>query len=159
MKSKNLKNNTEAVLTERMNVNDKEYYQAQALLLNKVRTRSDSRKLRIELLANKYEIEDYVKSTQSDQIQVGNFINKLLSTFKLRQNHVASHLNVSRSSFNKVINGERELNHELALKLGKLFSVNPMLLLDIQDKNKLDTLKLEKENELKEYSLKDLIGG
>ena len=75
----------------------------------------------------------------------------------IRQNKFADYIGVRPSNLSKLIKGERSLSHELALVLGKIFNNDPMLWLDVQDKNKLDELSKSKRNEIKKYSLKDLM--
>ncbi|WP_157941280.1 MULTISPECIES: helix-turn-helix transcriptional regulator [Arenibacter] len=80
-----------------------------------------------------------------------------MAAFEIRQNKLDEYIGVRPSNLSKLIKGERSLKHELALVFGKIFNNNPMLWLDIQDKNKLDELSKSKRSEIKKYSLKDLI--
>jgi len=159
MKKEVMKNKSDGVLTDRMDVNSDGFENFQAILLNKSRERSRERKLRIELMAQRFKIEDYLVSKRKKQIQVGDFLSNYLTTFNLKQNQVAEYVGILPSSLNKILKGERDLNHEYAMKLGVLFHVDPMLLLDIQDKNKLFDINESKKKELSKYSLKDLLNG
>ncbi|MCK5677577.1 MAG: HigA family addiction module antidote protein [Flavobacteriaceae bacterium] len=157
MKEKKLKNKINTVYTERMNTDNENFDNFQATILNRSQERSTERKYKIALMANKIRIQDYLNSNFKKQITVGYFLNEYLTTFNLRQNQVATYIGTQPASLNKIINGQRELSHELALKLGRLFRIDPMILLDIQDKNKLRTLQDINKSELTRYSLKDLI--
>ena len=91
-------------------------------------------------MALKFKMEDYLRSDGKQSLLVGDFLKAYLSAFEIRQNKFAQYIGVRPSNLNKLIKGERALNHELALVFGKIFNTNAMLWLDIQDKNKLDEL-------------------
>ena len=156
MPRERLSNKEKRVLTERTDVKSLEFKEFQALLLNKSRERSESRRVMIELMAQKFKIEDYLKSDKGAVIDVGYFLNEYLKTFEIRQNKFADYLGIPPSNFNRLIKGG-SLSHELAFKMGKVFQINPMLLLDIQDKNKLMKIKKTKMDEIKNYSIQDLL--
>ena len=128
-----------------------------AILLNKSKARSREQNNLIELMSLKFQMEDYLRSESKQNLLVGDFLKAYLATFKIRQNKFAEYIGVRPSNLSKLISGERSLNHELALVFGKIFNTNPMLWLDIQDKNKLNELSKSKGSEIKKYSLKDLI--
>lgn len=152
---KNLRNTQ--ILTDRTNVGTDEFNKFQAILLNKSKERSKERDNLIELMALKFKMEDYLRSDAKQSVLVGDFLKEYLATFQIKQNKFAEYIGVRPSNLNKLIKGERSLNHELALVLGKIFNNGPMLWLDVQDKNKLDELSKSKRSEIKKYSLKDLI--
>lgn len=156
MPRERLTNKEKRVLTERTDVKSLEFKEFQALLLNKSREKSETRRVMIELMAQKFKIEDYLKSDKGAIINVGYFLNEYLKTFEIRQNKFADYLDVPPSNFNRLIKGG-SLSHELAFKMGRVFHINPMLLLDIQDKNKLAEIKEAKMNEIKNYSIQDLL--
>lgn len=88
---------------------------------------------------------------------VGDFLKAYLSAFGIRQNKFAEYIGLSPPNLTKLIKGERSLNHELALVFGKIFNNDPMLWLDVQDKNKLFELSKSKKQEINRFSLNDLI--
>lgn len=157
MSRERLTNKAKRVLTERMDVESLEFKEFQAFLLNKSRERSETRNIMVELMSQKFKIEDYLKSSKGTVIDVGDFLNEYLNTFEIRQNRFAIYLGVGPSSLNRVIKGEKSLSHELAFKMGKVFRINPMLLLDIQDKNKLIEIQEAKKSEIRNYSIEDLL--
>lgn len=146
------------VLTERMDVGTKEFNEFQAILLNKSKERSEKHNHIIELMALKFKMEDYLISKDGRFKLVGDFLKAYLTAFKIRQNKFAEYIGIRPSNLSKLIKGERPLNYELALVFGTIFNNDPMLWLDIQDKNKLDELSKTKGKEIKNYSLDDLIG-
>lgn len=153
-----MKNTKKAqVLTDRMDVGSDEFNEFQAILLNKSKERSLERINLIELMALKFKMEDYLRSENKQLLLVGDFLKSYLAAFKIRQNKFAEYIGISPPNLTKLIKGERSLNHEQALVFGKIFNNDPMLWLDVQDKNKLDRLSEQKKNEIKKYSLSDLL--
>lgn len=157
MKEQNRNNSKSGVLTERMDIGTQEFNKFQAILLNKSKERSKERNKEIELIALQFQMEDYLKSNDQNSKIVGDFLKAYLNTFEIRQNRFAEYIGLRPSNLSKLINGERSLNHELALVFGTIFGNDPMLWLDIQDKNKLAELSKVKKNKIKKYSLDDLI--
>lgn len=145
------------VLTDRMDVGTDEFNEFQAILLNESKGRSKERNNVIELMALRFKMEDYLRSDNTKSLLVGDFLKAYLAAFEIRQNKFAEYIGVRPSNLSKLIKGERSLNHELALVFGKIFNNDPMLWLDVQDKNKLYELSKSKRREIKKYSLKDLI--
>lgn len=157
MKKQEINKNKEQVLTDRMDVGSREFDEFQAILLNKSRERSKERKKMIELMALKFKMEDYLHSKDKHSELVGDFLKAYLNAFEIRQNKFAKYIGLKPSNLTKLIKGERSLNHELALIFGTIFGNDPMLWLDIQDKNKLYELSKTKRKEIEKYSLDDLI--
>lgn len=157
MNKQEINKNKERVLTERMDIGTKKFNEFQAILLNKSKERSNERKKMIELMALKFQMEDYLNSEDKHSKLVGDFLKAHLKTFDIRQNKFAQYIGVRPSNLTKLIKGERSLNHELALVFGTIFGNDPMLWLDIQDKNKLYELSKTKRKEINKYSLDDLI--
>jgi len=149
--------NKAQVLTDRMDLGTAEFNELQAILLNKSKGRSDEQKKMVELMALKFKMEDYLNSKDKHSKLVGDFLKAYLNAFEIRQNKFAEYIGVRPSNLTKLIKGERSLNHELALVFGTIFSNDPMLWLDIQDKNKLYEVSQAKSKEIKKYSLDDLI--
>lgn len=149
--------NKEQVLTDRMDVGTREFHEFQAILLNQSKERSNERKKIIELMALKFKMEDYINFKEQHSEMIGDFLKAYLDTFDIRQNKFAEYIGLRPSNLTKLIKGERSLNHELALVFGAIFENDPMLWLDIQNKNKLYELSKIKRKEIKKYSLDDLI--
>jgi len=145
------------VLSERMDVGSESFNELQAFLWNKSNKRSQEQKVHIELMALTFKMEDYLRADDSSSRKVGDFLMDYLAALEIKQNRFALYLGLKASNLNKLIKGERPLNHELALIFGKIFRNDPMLWLEVQDKNKLYQVRKEKSEELDKYSLDDLI--
>lgn len=155
-KTENNKNKAQ-VLTDKTEVGTKEFNEFQAIVLNKSKERSSKQKKSVELMSLKFKMEDYLNAEDKHSQTAGDFLKSYLNTFGIKQNKFAEYIGIKPSNLSKLISGERPLNHKLALIFGKIFRNNPMLWLDIQDKNKLYELSKNKNNKIKNYSLDDLI--
>lgn len=146
------------LLTERMDVNSSDFSQFREILLNKSKEQSKWQKINIELAAIKIQMEDYIKSNDNSEPKLlGEFLKLFLDTLHIRQNRFANYIDIEPSNLNKVIKGERHINTEIALKIAKIFEIDPLLLLEIQVKNDLLKIINTKSKQIEKYSLKDLL--
>ncbi|MBI9039607.1 MAG: hypothetical protein JEY97_15870 [Bacteroidales bacterium] len=150
---------TNDALTNRMDVGTNSFDEFQAILLNKSKKQTIEQKRKIELLALKFKMEDYLKSEGHDIKLAGEFLKLYLKTLHIQQNKFANYIGINPSNLSKLIIGERPINYELALIFGKIFNNNPMLWIEIQAKNELMKLKKTKSQKYQSYSLNDLITG
>jgi len=144
-------------LTNRMDVGTNNFDKFQAILLNKTKEQTTEQKRRIELLALKFKMEDYLKSEGHDVRLAGEFLKLYLKTLNIRQNKFANYIGLNPSNLNKLIVGTRPINYELALIFGNIFNIDPMIWIRIQAKNELNKLNETKRKKYKDYTLNDLI--
>ena len=103
-------------------------------------------------------MEDYIKSTNESKPKLlGEFLKLYLDTLHIRQNKFANYIDIEPSNLNKVIKGERQITSEIALKIAKIFELDPLLLLEVQIKTELLKLMNTKSKQIGKYSLKDLL--
>jgi len=150
-------NEVNGVLTEKMDVSTKGFDELQSILLVKSKERTTQQKQNIELLALKYEMEDYINSTESKIKMVGDFLKHFLKYLGIQQNNFATYIGLKPSNFSKLLSGERPVNYDLAIKFGSLFNHHPMLWIEVQAKNELQKLLKAKQNDYYNYSLSDLM--
>ena len=148
-----------SVLTNRMNENSDEFNKLQAILLNKSREQTEQQKRDVELMALKFTMEDYLESDNSDITSVGEYLKTLLKVTRIRQNKFADYIGLKPSNLSKLIGGERPISHEVALVLGKIFKIEPMIWLNIQAKNELKRLTHSNADKYNHYSLNELMQG
>ena len=154
---KQLEEPKESTLTKKMDVGTNGFDDFQAILLGKSKKRTENQKRKIDLLTLKYQMEDYLNSGQSSEKTVGDFLKLILKTLKIQQKQFAEYIGLKPSNLSKLINGERSINYDLALILGRLFNHNPMLWIEIQAKNELNRLLHAERKKYSIYSLNDLI--
>ncbi len=146
------------LLTERLEVNNPDFSQFQEILLNKSKEQTKWQKINIELAAIRIQMEDYIKSNKKGESKLlGEFLKLFLDALHIRQNKFAHYIDLEPSNLNKIIKGERQINSEIALKIAKIFKLDPLLLLEIQIKNDLLKITNAKSKQIEKYSLKDLI--
>ena len=159
MKKKNYKEPSSGILTNSMDVGTKEFNEFQAILLNKSKAQTEHQKRTIELMAIKFKMEDYIKSEDADIKLAGEFLKSFLKTTHIRQKKLAKYIGLNPSNLNKVLGGERPISYEIALILGKIFNIEPMMWLNVQTKNELKKITQSNKNKYARYSLDDLIQG
>ncbi|MEQ9219610.1 MAG: HigA family addiction module antitoxin [Cyclobacteriaceae bacterium] len=158
MKNDQNKKVSSGVLTKPMDSGQQEFDQFQAIILNRVRNQTQKQKRTVELMGLKFKMEDYLTSKHEDELKLaGEFLKAHLNVLKIQQNKFAHYIGLRPSNLSKVLKGERPLNSEMALILGKLFDQDPMIWLDIQTKNELIRLSKSKAQKLKKYKLDDLV--
>lgn len=148
---------TNGVLTNRMDVETNSFDEFQAILLNKSKEQTIEQKRKIELLALKFKMEDYLKSEGHDIRLAGEFLKLYLKTLHIQQNKFANYIGINPSNLSKLIVGERPINYELALIFGNIFDIDPMLWIKIQAKNELKKLNKIRRKKYQNYTLNDLI--
>ncbi len=155
--NKETKSIEHGALTTQMDVKSSDFDRFQAKLLNRSKERTQEQKLNIEMLALKYKIEDYLKDENADIQKAGEFIKQYLKILQIKQNRFAEFIGIKPSNLTKLLKGERPINYELALILGNIFNVEPMLWIEIQAKNEMSRLKRLKDKGLYRFSLKNLL--
>ena len=155
--NKKIKEPVSGVLTERTDITSTDFEKFQANLLNRSRERTNEQQLNIELLALRYRIEDYLNNEEGDIQAAGDFIKQYLKVLRIKQNRFARYIGIKPSNLSKLLKGERPINYELALILGRIFKIDPMLWIEIQAKNEMQRLKRTKGKEYYKYSLDELL--
>jgi addiction module HigA family antidote len=146
------------LLTESMDANTSEFHEFQAIVLNHSSGQTDWQKINIELAAIRIQMEDYIKLTHNTEPKVlGDFLKMYLDTLHIPQNKFAHYINIEPSNLNKIIKGERQISSEIALKIAKIFVLDPLLLIEVQIKTEFLKLIKTKKNQLSNYSLKGLL--
>lgn len=121
---------------------------------------SKEQKLRNELLAIQYRIEDYIESESiSDRLRVLDFVKLYLKTFNVTQKKLADLFEMKDSNLHKYLVGERKLNAGIVLKLSSFSNLNPEYWLRVEVKNELIEITKEKErsNDYQKYDYRNLL--
>lgn len=146
----------ESTLTQSMDIGTAEYEDFKALLLKRSQERTEDQRRSIDLLALKYQMEDYLASEDAMEISAGSFLKDILKTLHIQQKKFAAYIGMKPSNLSKLISGERNINYDLALTFGRIFEHDPMLWIQIQAKNELMRLQHAEKRKYDLYSLKDL---
>lgn len=118
---------------------------------------SPERKLRNEILAVKYQMQDYIEQQEIErEMRILDFVKLYLKILNITQKEFASMFEMKDSNLYKYLTGERKLNSDLALKLSSFSHTQPELWYYIQIKNELLELKKEK-GKIKKYEKYDYV--
>jgi len=147
------------VLTNPMNVHNKEFKELQLFISKKAASLSEKEKINLELFALQIKIEDYLNSKEDEGqvITVGDFLRLYIDKLKLKQNRLAKYIGINPANFNKILSGSRKINFELSFMLGQIFNLDPKAWMLIQVKNEYMELKKKKATYFQKYKLEDLI--
>ncbi len=121
---------------------------------------SPERKLRNELLAIQYKIEDYIENEGSEhQLRVLDFVKMYLKTLNVTQKALAELFEMKDSNLHKYLVGERKLNASLVLKLSSFSHTPPEHWFRVQVKNELMDIRKEEKNaeKYRKYDYRNLL--
>ena len=71
-------------------------------------------------------------------IHPGEYLNEMLEELELSQQRVARDIGVAPTRISQVINGQRSITAELALRLGRYFRQSPRFWLNLQARYDMD---------------------
>jgi len=120
------------------------------------KNRSPEQKLKNELTALRYEIEEYLNndSLTNKPLTIEKAVSGYLEVLNLPFRKFALCLDTTDGNLRKYLSGERKFNKDLALKFASFFHTSPELWLLLQLKEDLIELKKEKK-QLKQYQKYD----
>ncbi|MFT4019068.1 MAG: hypothetical protein QM668_19045 [Agriterribacter sp.] len=121
---------------------------------------SKERKLKNELLAIQYQIEDYIDSEHiAEKKKILDFVKMYLKVFNATQKSLAALFEMQNGNLHKYLNEGRKLNPSMVLKLSAFSHTDPEYWLRIEVKNELFEVTKEKEkiSEYKKYDYKHLL--
>jgi plasmid maintenance system antidote protein VapI len=115
-------------------------------ILTESAKQSRERKLRNELLAIRYQMEDYIeRDSHEHRMSVLDFVKLYLKALSISQRELADIFEMQDSNLYKYFTGERKLNSDLVMKLSHFLHTPPELWYYLQVKNELLDLAGEKE--------------
>lgn len=124
-------------------------------ILSHSQKQTAERKLRNELLAIQYKLEDYIESDKIDQkLRVLDFIKMYLKVLNINQKSLARLFEMQESNLHKYLAGQRKLNTDMAFKLSAFSHTEPEYWLRVEIKNELLEVEREKKK-IKEYEKYD----
>jgi antitoxin HigA-1 len=126
--------------------NDEKSDSLKDFIISQSQKQSKERKLKNDLLAIQYQIEDYIETeTTSERLRVLDFVKLYLKTFNVTQKRLAHLFEMKDSNLHKYLIGERKLNANIVLKLSSFSHLSPEYWLRIEVKNELLEITKEKE--------------
>jgi antitoxin HigA-1 len=131
-------------------------------ILSESKKQSPEKKLRNEMLAIKYQMQEYIeKDNIENEMQILDFVKLYLKALKIKQTEFASNFEMKDSNLFKYLTGERKLNSDIVMKLSSFSHTQPELWYYLQIKNELFELRKEKEKmeKYKKYDYEKLTTG
>lgn len=155
---KNLKNKTKTKTTElevREIWNSNKLGKLSQFILSESQKQTQERKLRNELLAVQFQIEDYIEKDKIERnMRVLDFVKLYLKILKISQKELANIFEMKDTNLYKYLIGDRKLNNDLVLKLSSFSHTPPEVWYYIQTKNDLNELMKERDK-IKKYEKYD----
>jgi len=141
-----------------VNLNSREFKVLQQLIEQKSGRLEPSEIIKNRILSLRFQMESYLnKENPSKIISAGAFLKALVEAIGIKQKTFAEYLDYQESNMSAIFSGRRKINTELALKLGEIFEIDPVLLLNIQNKNELLKVNKTDRKAYKKYKLEDLL--
>jgi len=122
--------------------------------------RTKEQRLKVELLAIQYKLEDYLNSDgNSEELRVIDFVKMYLKVLNITQKRLAQLFEMQDSNLHKYLTGDRKLNASVVLKLSSFSHTNPEYWLRLEVKNELMQIKKEQahNNSYKKYDYRNLL--
>ena len=110
------------------------------------------------LLSLKFQMQSYVaKRDNTEIIEAGFFLQELIRAVGVSQKVFAKYIDYKPSNLSALLKGRRKISIDLALKLGKIFNINPTLWINIQSKNELRKMQMQDMKKYEAYHLDTLL--
>ncbi len=90
-------------------------------------------------------------------IAAGAFLKELVEAIGVAHKDFAAYIGYKNANLSALYHGTRRINHDLALKLGHIFNMDPTLWLNLQNKVELLSIREENEEKYEQYRLNDLL--
>jgi len=107
----------------------------------------------VKFSLNKYLNDDLDK----DIIDAGEFLNDILSIFKIKKNKFAKYIGLSEPNLHALLKGRRKINNDIAKKLELIFGIDAQAWLFIETKNEIKKFNASNKISKKDYSIKALV--
>ncbi|MEL7123179.1 MAG: helix-turn-helix domain-containing protein [Bacteroidota bacterium] len=141
-----------------VNQNSKDFKLLQEIINGRSNELNKTDSIINRLLSIRFQMESYLyKEHSGELIKAGTFLENFISVLNIKKKDFAEYIDYKESNLSAVFKGRRKINIDLAIKLGEIFRVDPVLWLHIQSKNELREF-IDSDNErYKKYKLEDLL--
>jgi len=110
----------------------------QNAIIEHVKTIPPARRKRTLLLSLRFQMEAYLKENKPKEVlTLGYFLKKLVAVLEIKHKKIAAYIDCQESNLSALLNDNRKINTDLAMKFGEIFGINPIVFLHIQSKNEL----------------------
>lgn len=140
-----------------VNTNSEEFKKLQQLIIVKSKKQSKKKILENKLLSLRFQMESYLRKQSPEIVEVGWFLKEFLKELGIKNKVFAEYIEFQESNISALFKGNRKINTDLALKLGKIFRVDSTLWIHIQSKNELLRMEKKNKNKYQKYNINDLL--
>lgn len=155
MKTKNKKNKVKKDLELNEIWDKNKLDKLNKFILSESKKQSQERKIRNELLAIQFQIEDYIEKDKVERImRIIDFVKLYLKALNISQRELANIFEMKDTNLYKYLIGDRKLNNDLVLKLSSFSHTQPEVWYFVQTKNDLIELRKER-SKIKKYEKYD----
>ena len=140
-----------------INTNSAEFKHLKEMIASAYSDQKASEVIENQFLSIRFNMESYLNSDSDEIINTGEFIKMYLSALDAKATTFAKYIGYEKSNLSALMNGRRKINPSLAIKLGRVFKVNPVIWLHLEVKNELKREKQVNSSNYDTYSLKDFL--
>lgn len=141
-----------------INPNSEDFRMLRKKILEHSASLSPQQKMNNQLLGIKLRMESYYRAESPKEIlPAGKFLKELVEATGVSHKDFAEYIGYKNSNLSALYNGKRRINYDLALKLGSIFKINPILWLNLQNKVELLQIGIENDVAYGKFQLSDLL--
>jgi plasmid maintenance system antidote protein VapI len=130
-----------------INTHDDSFIALQAMIEASSSKQDEDQKLSNAFLSIRFQMESYLSDDTGQFLVAGTFIEKLLQVIKVKKKDFATFVDYEEANLSALIKGRRKINPDLAIKMGRIFNMNPAIWLQIENKNELiHTIKKQSQS-------------
>jgi plasmid maintenance system antidote protein VapI len=139
-----------------VNTNSKEFKYLQRMIKEASMAQSEQQKTENHFLSIRFQMEAYLREETEVIIPAGNFLEQFIEVIQVRKKDFANYIDYEATNLAATLKGRRKINPDMAIKLGRIFNINPALWLHIESKNELKKEIIESKLDYTHYSLQEL---
>jgi len=140
-----------------VNTNSEEFKFLQKKIITESKKQSKQQILENHLLSLRFQMESYLRVDNEEIKEVGSFLKEYVKVLGIKNKVFAEYISFKESNLSALYNGTRKINIDLALKLGKIFKLEPSLWIHIQSKNEIKRMREKNEQAYNKYNIEDLL--
>ena len=142
-----------------INPNSRDFRVLREEILKHSSVLSDEEKVIIRIQGVKYRMDSYLNDRSEDRlIPVGAFLKELVEIIRVPHKDFAAYIGIKNTNLSALYRGKRKINHDLAMKLGHIFNMDPALWLHIQKQSRIaGNFRSKAKKKYQKYQLNDLL--
>lgn len=151
-------NNIELIGIQSNKVDKSESEIVKRIIDARSQSQSEDEIIENQMIGIRFSINKYLKdSLTSEVIEAGEFLNDILTIYKIKKNRFAQYIGLSEPNLHALLRGRRKINNEIAKKLELIFKIDAQAWLFMETKNEIKKFSSKNEITSKEYSIKGLV--